>query len=215
MAVTYATQNILVYNHGNQRTLVCWGRKKFVDYDTGERYNKILLRDPRDLCFMLGLPEAPSIELLVALVRSVAAEHLPGTSLVSVGYSGGGYPAIVYGCQLPASRILACAPPSALDMSALQDNVLLRNRVLSSREQQGDFTTRGLIESLQASLPLDLVDYDICVPCTVYYPTCNDVDSANAKRLAGKPAVRLVGVDGGDHFELKRAFDEILCREQV
>lgn len=202
-------ENIKIVNNRSHMTLLSWGRKLFVDYDEKNqfcRYNKILLKDPNDYHFFFGTPEYPSSQELITGIQQLLENHgwlLENT--LSVGYSGGGYPAILYGCLLNIPQIQVCCPTTKIDFN-FANNALLEKRYHKNPE---DFKKKfAMIPTEYLNLPEIIKNSDSKIE--IYYTTENKYDIINATYLQNYGKVKLYPFPNIDHFKMKNKFESIL-----
>lgn len=200
--------NIEIVNNNSHRTLLCWGRKLYVDYDEDnkyKKYNKILLKDPNDYAFLFGIPEYPSIDLLINYINQILENNgwlLENT--ISVGYSGGGFSAILYGNLMNVPEIKVCCPTTKIDFN-FENNILLEKRF---NKNQNDFRNK-FSEINPSYLDLKNLNFDK-TKLYIYYTNENKYDIINSNNLKDKSNVILKEYNGLNHFGMKKFFDVIL-----
>ncbi len=200
--------NIKILNNNSHKTLISWGRKLYVNYDEDNKYrkyNKILLRDPSDYGFLFGIPEYPSIELLINGIKNILKNNLWKLEYtISVGYSGGGHAAILYGVLLNIPTVKVCCPTTKIQLD-FNHNYLLQKRYNKNPNEFKEKFTKIPNQYLDLTL-LNLKDTQIYI----YYTLENKYDIMNASYLKENKNVILIPHQNYDHFQMKSVFDIIL-----
>ncbi len=89
-----------------------FGRSLKLEKLSGQRFNRILLRDRRNLWYLDGIPElGNSLDTTIVRLKRLI-EVIAPSEIWCVGESMGGYAALLYGITLGASRIVAFGPLS-------------------------------------------------------------------------------------------------------
>jgi hypothetical protein len=191
-------------------TLISWGRKLFVDYDENNqfrKYNKILLKDPADYHFFFGIPEYPSSDKLITGIQELLEKNgWPLEYAISVGYSGGGYPAILYGCLAKIPSVQVCCPTTKIDFN-FTNNILLERRY---QKNPTDFKEKfNLISPEYLNLP-HIISKLPDTKIKIHYTTENKYDVINSTFLNGIPNVSIISYQNLDHYKMKKKFEDIL-----
>jgi len=92
-----------------------FGRTKKLEAATGQRFNRILVRDPSNGWYHRGVPGLGAhVDEVAGTLRGLIQSIRP-SRVITIGQSMGGYAAILFGTLIRADRIVAFGPLSHLD----------------------------------------------------------------------------------------------------
>lgn len=147
----------------------------------------ISVNDPTHLLCLKGIPGiadtiAESAEALRRLVADMGLEKI-----YTMGGSAGGFPAVVYGLHLEAEAALLFGSPT--DCGPGNSHIDFRSQVVARKLQRNfDNATLDMVSWLDR--------FDYALPITLYYSAGNKIDAWHAQRVADRPHVRTVVLEG-------------------
>lgn len=159
---------------------------KFDKAIRAHKVSTLYLSDPRRLLLLAGAPSFGSYAETVAGLRALL-EAWEADRVYCMGLSAGGYPAILYGLELDARRILTMAAPTTLVGPVAEADG--RARIVMNRIQAEVENSRlDLRERLEAtSNPPPIINY---------YGADSPPDIRHALHLQGLPTVSLRPLEG-------------------
>lgn len=176
----------LVLVFGGLRDMVGASLPKFDRDFRPHRVSTLYLSDPRRLLMLAGAPSFGSYEQTIAGLRELIARW--GVErLYCQGMSAGGYPAILYGLELGARRILTMAAPT--DLIGEVADADGRARIVMNR-------IRAAVDDSKLDLRQRLIAAPAPPQIINYYGADSAEDVRHAQRLQGLPNVSLRPVDG-------------------
>lgn len=167
-----------------------WGPFQFANTFRGMDVNILYLRDPAEGWFQRGLVGLGDTVEDMATALQAFLRPYAGRPIITMGYSMGGYAAIMFGLLLGARKAIALAPQSFIDPTM--------------RAEHGD--TRW-DESLRQIRP-ERMQYPDLIPLmktnrgthiSIFYAQGNAFDALHAERIAPLPYVTSYAVPGEDH----------------
>lgn len=143
------------------------------------QYSKLLVRDPSSCWYNNGLPGVGRPLDLIADRIERELLQLGAREVIAIGYSMGAYAAILYGCLIGASRIVALSPQTLLDP-------ILRHSPPPGIELQAPDLVPVVRSAPDVEIELVAAWDDL-------------LDVFHAHRLAHLPWVRLLAMPGRTH----------------
>lgn len=151
-------------------------------------WSKIVVRDPAESWYQAGLPEhGDTLEEIAEKLRA-EIDGMGAKRVVTFGPSMGGYAAILFGCLIGATRVIAFCPQTFLDPP------------LAYAPPPG--------VGLQAPDLEPIVRMNPEVKIDLIFGRDGLVDLVHARRIAHLPSVRILVGQGNDHLvvaEMNRA----------
>lgn len=176
---------------------------EFFKVTDGMRVNRIFVRDLQHLWYQRGVRELGDdvATAAAALLALVAASH--PTRVVTIGNSGGGYAALLFGALIGADEVLAFSPQTVLGrVEAMRYRESTWLHVTERLEAAGgpDARHADLRPLLAATRPSP--------SCHIHYARGDGIDTLHAEHLRDVPGVELHPHDHGDHNLIVRLRDE-------
>jgi Tfp pilus assembly protein PilF len=153
------------------------------------RVNALFLTDPQRLFLLNGLTSIGDYKATLAWIKELARAW-DAPNLYCLGFSAGGYPAIRYGADLPARRVLTFAAPTnfAPGITKIETRgIALLNRILTRKPDMCE-NLRDYLALLGAGAP-EIINY---------YGELMPQDAYHGRNIEGLPTVSsrpLAGVD--------------------
>lgn len=181
----------------------------------GYKLNILTLSDPQRMFLMGGFASIGDYPATIAWLRGIIAAW-GVTRVYCVGFSAGGYPAIRYGLDLGATRVICFAGPTDLSDKTMSKDE--RATALIAR-------TRRYLPHMAIDLrPLIEAQGDGAPEIVCYYGAAMPLDVMHAENIAGLPTVSLRPIPGlqghnvmthlKDQGELKAVLDDVLRDRQ-
>ena len=193
---------------GGLRDLVGVALPRFDEVLRSQRINTLYLSDPRRLLLLSGLETFGDYRQSVEGLRDLMARW-GVEELFCLGVSAGGYPALAYGVDLGARRILTLAAPSTLVGAVMQVDrraSILQGRIVAAIKDR-ELDLRKVIEA--AADPPEIVNY---------YGADSPEDVAQAENLRGLPTVTLkplageIGHGVPQHLEATGEYPRVIAK---
>jgi pimeloyl-ACP methyl ester carboxylesterase len=148
---------------------------------------RLFLRDPRGVWYQRGIPGlGDEVDVVVASLRAIKDEQ--GIErLITIGYSAGGYAALVFGALLGAERVIALEPQTCLERAWLTEIGDDRWSAALNRLDETGGADRRYVD-LRSTLTTEgspATSYE------VHYNALFQPDEQHALRLEGLPGVEL------------------------
>ena len=175
---------VLVF--GGLKDMVGAGLPKFNKALRARGVSTLYLSDPRRLLMLGGAPSFGSFEQTIEGLRGVLRTW-GADRIYCKGMSAGGYPAILYGLELGARRILTMAAPTDLIGSVADEDG--RARIVMHR-------IRAEIDPSKLELRSRLAAAEHPPQIINYYGADSPADVRHALHLEGLPSVSLRPLDG-------------------
>jgi len=181
-----------------------FGRSRKLETLCGRRFNRILLRDPRNLWYLRGIPElGGSVAETVAALRRLIQTIGP-SEVWCVGESMGGYAALLYGILLGASRIVSFGPLSTFSATFASEYEDLRWRDVMLRVDPAELPVTTDLPELARRTghanPIHLIAGTSAGPGA---PEAVNLDVMHAERFSGLPGVRFHYYPEAEHAVTK------------
>ncbi len=194
-----------------------FGRSRKLETQCGRRFNRILLRDRRNLWYLRGIPGLGGslAETVVALRRLIQA--VAPSEVWCVGESMGGYAALLYGILLGASRIVSFGPLSTFSAIFASEYEDLRWRDVMLRLDPAEVpVTTDLPELARRMGHASRVHLIAGTSAGSGAPEAVNLDVMHAERFSGLSGVRFHYYPEAGHAVTKwladaGRFDEILA----
>ncbi len=189
------------------------GRSRKLEEQYGRRFNRVLLRDRRNLWYLQGVPGfgaslMETVETLGGLIQAIAPSEV-----WCVGESMGGYAALLYGILLKADRILSFGPLSSFSADFAKAYGDLRWHDVMTRV---DSTPADLPDLVRQSGYEGIIHLVAGTGAGPEAPDAVNLDVMHAERFAALPRVWRHYYPDAEHAVTKwladhGRFDEILA----
>lgn len=181
---------------------------EFFNITAGLEINRVFVRDPTCLWYQHGVPSlGADVPSAAAGIRATIEAATP-SRIVTVGNSGGGYAALLFGTLMQVDEVLAFSPQTRI--GAVEE---LRYR---------DSIWAGVTERLEAAGGPDpryadlrrlLLEAPKTPRCQVHYASEEQVDALHATRLNGIPGVTVRSHAHTGHTLIVRLRDDGTLRQ--
>ncbi len=167
-----------------------WGPFQFAGTLSGGDFNVLYIRDPAEGWFQRGIVGlGDRLEDIAQSIKKILSPY-KGLPRVTLGYSMGGYAAILLGTMIGARKAIALSPQSFIDPD-------MRAEHGDDRWQQSLRKIKPNRMQVPDLLPIMQKNKGMAV--SVFYCAKDVLDSLHAKRMENSPHTLIYPVDGDDH----------------